>query len=98
MCLIKHYAMETWGREGIASSAFLTSTTKRRFSASRPSRSNPRESPHHTYFVGDWVGPKIGLDGVVERELSCPFPVANPGVRQIPTRGLVAVRSGISRL
>jgi hypothetical protein len=44
---------------------FLTSVLDgSEWSASRPCRFNPREKTPSTHWIGGWVGPRAGLDGM----------------------------------
>ena len=56
------------GRRGIAVPFHDHGTRRGEGSASRPSRSLPRERPG-THYTGGWVGPRAGLDG---RKISPP--------------------------
>jgi hypothetical protein len=40
-----------------------------KWSASRPGSFSPREKVPGTHWVGDWMGPKAGLDTVVRRKI-----------------------------
>jgi hypothetical protein len=64
LCLTKHHAMNVyWGIGGIVP---LTSALDRgEWSASRHGRFNPGERTPGTHWIGDWVGPRAGLDAVV---------------------------------
>jgi hypothetical protein len=37
--------------------------------ASRPSRFSPNGRPHFIHWIGDWVGPRAGLDAVTEKRV-----------------------------
>jgi len=39
------------------------------WSASRPGLFIPIEGAPGTHFIGDWVGPRAGLDAVVKRKI-----------------------------
>jgi hypothetical protein len=63
--------------------AFLTSTLDGgEWSASRSSRFNHRERTPGTHWIGDWVGPRAGLDTVVKRKIPCPCRDTNPPIIQ----------------
>jgi hypothetical protein len=47
-------------------------------SASRPFRFTLRERAPGTHWLGGWVGPRIGLDAVEERQI-LPCRESNPG-------------------
>jgi hypothetical protein len=40
---------------------------------------SPEESAPGTYWIGDWVGPRAGLDAVEKRKISCLCQEWNPG-------------------
>jgi hypothetical protein len=44
------------------------------WSASRPGRFTPRERAPGTHWIGDWVGPRAGLDVVVKKKTSLDLP------------------------
>jgi hypothetical protein len=48
------------------------------WSASRPGRSIPRERAAGTHWIGDWVGPRAGLDAVVKGEIPSPRRKSKP--------------------
>jgi hypothetical protein len=49
--------------------AFLTSALDGgKWSASRPCRFTPEESAPATHWIGDWVGPRFGLEDVEKRK------------------------------
>jgi hypothetical protein len=61
-----------WGAE-VQLYVFLTSAPYGgEWSASRPGRSTPRERAPGTHWIGDWVGPRAGLDPVVRRKIPSP--------------------------
>jgi hypothetical protein len=50
---------------------FLTSALDGgEWSASRPSRFTPRGNAPGTHWIGCWVGPRAGLDGMEKRNLA----------------------------
>jgi hypothetical protein len=48
------------------------------WSASHPGRFTPRERAAGTHWIGGWVGPRAGLDAVVERKIPNPRQESNP--------------------
>jgi hypothetical protein len=52
------------------------------WSASRPGRFTPRERALVTYWIGGWVGPKVGLNAVVKRKITSPRRDLNPPIIQ----------------
>jgi hypothetical protein len=48
------------------------------WSASRTGRFTPRERALDTGWIGDWVGPRPGLDSVVRRKIPGPRRESNP--------------------
>jgi hypothetical protein len=48
------------------------------WSASRPGRFTPRERAPVTHWIGDWVGPRAGLDVVLRRKIPSPCRDLNP--------------------
>jgi len=40
------------------------------WSASCPGRFTPTERASCTHWIGDWVGPRAGLDAVVKRKIT----------------------------
>jgi len=67
---------------------FLTSALDGgEWSTSRPGRFIPRETAFCTDWIGDCVGPRVGLDTVVKRKIPSPFrdlnhdqPVRSPAI------------------
>jgi hypothetical protein len=53
LCLIKHYAMKTWGSEGIASPFLTSALVGGEWSASCPYHFTPREGVPGTHWRGD---------------------------------------------
>jgi len=50
--------------------AFLTSAIDRdKWSAYRSGLFTPRERANGTHWIGDWVGPRDGLDAVMKEEI-----------------------------
>jgi hypothetical protein len=59
------HAVKAWGGTGGVASAFLTSALDGcEWSVSRPSCFIPEERVPGTHWIGDWVGPRAGLDAV----------------------------------
>jgi hypothetical protein len=56
LCLIKLYAIKTYGRVDVCIHVFLISA--------RPGRFIPGERAPGTHWIGGWVGPRAGLDDV----------------------------------
>jgi hypothetical protein len=55
--------MKTYGEVGIQIDVFLTSAVVGgEWSASRPCHFNSGERTPTTHLIGDWVGPRAGLD------------------------------------
>jgi hypothetical protein len=50
------------------------------WSASRPGRFTPRESPPGTHWIGGWVGSGAVLDAVVKRKIPSPRRESNPRI------------------
>jgi hypothetical protein len=50
-------------------STILDLSTRWRWSASLPGRFTPGEIAPGTHWIGGWVGPRIGLDGVENRNI-----------------------------
>jgi hypothetical protein len=68
-----------WDNGVIASRIFFTSALNGgEWSASRPGSFNPRERAPGTHWIGGWVGPRAGLDAVVERKIPSPCRESNP--------------------
>jgi hypothetical protein len=64
LCLTKHYAMKTYWEWRYSSRRSLTwALAKGKWSASRLCRFTHREEIPSTNWIGDWVGPRTGLDG-----------------------------------
>jgi hypothetical protein len=56
---------------------FLTSVlVGGEWSALRPGRFTPQKEPPRTHCIGDWVGPRTGLEDVGRRK-SCPYRDSN---------------------
>jgi hypothetical protein len=49
-----------------------------KWSASRPSRFTSRERAPGIHWIGSWVGPRAGLDALVERNIPSPCRGSNP--------------------
>jgi hypothetical protein len=64
MCLVKHYAMETYGSGGIAPPFFISALVGGEWSASRPGRFTPG-----THWIRGWVGPRVDLEAIKKREI-----------------------------
>jgi hypothetical protein len=57
---------DVWRSGGIALLIFLISALDGgEWSASCPDRFTPRERAHSAHWIGDWVGPRAGLDPVM---------------------------------
>jgi hypothetical protein len=70
------------GRVEVLAPLFLASSLDRgESSASRPSHFTPGERFPGTHWIGGLVGPRVGLDNVEERKISCPCRELNPGRR-----------------
>jgi hypothetical protein len=70
LCLIKHYAMKTYGGSGGIAPPFSTSALDGgEWSASRPGRFIPGEIAPSTLWIGGWVDPTVGIDDVEKREM-----------------------------
>jgi hypothetical protein len=63
------------------------------WSASYPDRFTPRERAPSTHWIGGWVGPRAGLDGVAKTKLL--FPCRNRVVQPI---AYVTTLTGLRRL
>jgi hypothetical protein len=62
--------MKTYGGSGGIAPPFLTSElVGGEWSASRPGRFIPGEIARSTYWIGSWVGPRVGLDAVEKRQI-----------------------------
>jgi hypothetical protein len=53
-----------WGNGGMAPPFFTSVLDGGEWSDSRPGRFNSRERVPGTHWIGDWVGPRAGLDKV----------------------------------
>jgi hypothetical protein len=61
--------MKVYGGVDVQIHAFLTSALiGDEWSASRPGRFIPWERAPSTHWIGGWVGPRTGLDGVEKRK------------------------------
>jgi hypothetical protein len=79
LCLTKHHAMKTyWGIEGIAPCILDLGTRWRWVVSLTPRPLYPRERAPGTHWIGGWVGPRAGLDGVVKRKIPSPRRESNP--------------------
>jgi hypothetical protein len=54
-------------------------TSAGEWSASRPGRCIPEERALGKHSTGGWVGPRVGLNAVEKRKISCPCWDLNPG-------------------
>jgi hypothetical protein len=66
-----------WGSGGI-DPCIIDLDTRWSWSASRPGNFIPRERAPGTHWIGDWVGPRDGLDAVVKRNIPGPRRESNP--------------------
>jgi hypothetical protein len=66
-CLLKHYAMTCWGSGGIAP-RIINLGTRWRWMVSLM----PRLPYSGTHWIGDWMGPRSGLDLVTRRKNPSP--------------------------
>jgi hypothetical protein len=63
--------MKAYGEWMYRSTFFLTSALAGdEWSASRPDRFTPEERTPGTHWIGCWVDPRAGLDGVEKRKFS----------------------------
>jgi hypothetical protein len=72
--LTKHHAVKTyWGSGGRAPRILWPRHYYGgEWSASRPGRCIPREGARVTHWIGDWMGPRDGVDTVVKRRIPSP--------------------------
>jgi hypothetical protein len=68
LCLIKLYAMETYGGAGAWSHTFLTSALDGDESF-RLRLLYPRERAAGSNWIGSWMGPRVGMDVVGKRKM-----------------------------
>jgi hypothetical protein len=62
--------MKRYGGVDVYIHLFLTSAlVAGEWSASRPSRFTQRESVSGTHWIGDWVGPRTGLEDMERRKV-----------------------------
>jgi hypothetical protein len=71
--------MKTWGIGGIAPPLMTSTLDEIEWSALSPIRFNPQEFVPATHWIGDLVGPKLGLD-IVEKRKTFPSHVRYGGV------------------
>jgi hypothetical protein len=77
--LTQHDAMKEYGVVEVQFDAFLTSALDGgEWSASHPGRFTPRERAPGTHWIGGWMGPRAGLDAVVNRKIPSPCRNWNP--------------------
>jgi hypothetical protein len=58
--------------------SFLTSALDGgEWSTSRPCRFNPGETDPGSYWTRRWLGPRIGMDVMENRKISCSYPESN---------------------
>jgi len=70
LCLIKHHDIKIYGGDEVQFQVFLTSAVDAaKWSASRSDRFTPGKTAPGTRWIGDWMGPKAGLDAVKKRIL-----------------------------
>jgi hypothetical protein len=65
--LIKHYAMKTYGGVDVHVQIYILLTSALvggEWLASRPGRFTPGERAPGIHCIGDWAGPRVGLDNV----------------------------------
>jgi hypothetical protein len=62
LCLIKHYAMETYETMEVWHQLLTSSLDGGEWSASRPSRFTLGDRASGTYWTGTWVGRRAALD------------------------------------
>jgi hypothetical protein len=68
MCLIKHYAMKTWGCGGIAPPFLTSAVDGGEWSASHPCHLTAGERARGAHCTGGCLGPRAGLDAVENRK------------------------------
>jgi hypothetical protein len=69
----KVVAMKAYWEWRYSSTHSLTSTLDGgEWSDSRADRFTPRERTPGTHLIGDWVGPRAGLEAVVKRKIPSP--------------------------
>jgi hypothetical protein len=66
--------MKTWESGGIAPPFLASALDVGVWSASRPGLFIPKEIAPITYWIGGWVGPKVGLDSVKKIKI-LPLPI-----------------------
>jgi hypothetical protein len=69
--------MKKYGGVEVAPSFLTSALDEREWSASRPDHFTPGEIANGTHWIGDWVGPRVGLD-VVEKRKILPCRESNP--------------------
>jgi hypothetical protein len=75
--LTEHHAMKAyWGSGGISPRILDLSTRWRRVVSFvlRPLYPQGKNPLSPTHLIGGWVGPTAGLDAVVKRKFSSPYP------------------------
>jgi hypothetical protein len=79
---VEHHAMKAyWGGGGGIAPRVLDLGTKWRWAVSFTHLSlYPRERAPGTHWIGGWVGPRAGLDKVVERKILIPCRDSNPPI------------------
>jgi hypothetical protein len=71
--LTEHHAMEAYWRVDVWLHTFLTlALDGGEWSASHPGCFTPRERDPGTNWIGGWLGPRVGLDMVVKRNIPSP--------------------------
>jgi hypothetical protein len=58
--------------------SFASALDRGEWSASRPGRFTIKERAPGTYWIGDWVDPRAGLEAVVKRKIPNPCRDSNP--------------------
>jgi len=66
LCIIteEHEFKAYWGNGGIVPRILDLCLDSGEWSASHPGRFTPKQRAPGTHWIGDWVGPRVGLDAV----------------------------------
>jgi hypothetical protein len=79
LCLTKHNVMEVYRGVEVLLNAFLTSALDGgEWSASLPGRFISRGRSTGTHWIGGWVGPRAGLDVMLEETFPAPAVTRTP--------------------